>query len=152
MESILVLTHVDENGAALTKASLEAVTAALELASHLSATQTIGIVGAGQSVAADAVASAGARLLAVSGEAFAQPRYPGQTFCAASLAQRSSPLRRSLPPRESHYRSGSCHFALCPGCRRCGASARRIHRHAHYFHRRCPLHRGYALGLSPARL
>ena len=43
-ESILVLTHVDENGATLTKASLEAVTAGLELAAKLSAPLTIGIV------------------------------------------------------------------------------------------------------------
>src|ERR1035438_5732916 len=91
MESILVLTHVDENGAALTKASLEAVTAALELASHLSATLTIGIVGAEPSVAADAVASAGARLLAVSGEAFAQARYASdaagcEALCRAAQA------------------------------------------------------------------
>ncbi len=34
MEKILVLTHADETGAALTKASLEAVTAGLELAAR----------------------------------------------------------------------------------------------------------------------
>ena len=45
METILVLTHVDETGSALTKASLEAVTAGVELARQLSATLTIGILG-----------------------------------------------------------------------------------------------------------
>ena len=44
MESILVLTHADETGAALSKGSLEAVTAGKELASQLGAQSTIGIV------------------------------------------------------------------------------------------------------------
>ena len=46
MEKILVLTHADETGSALTKASLEAVTAGLELAARLTAPLTIGIRGA----------------------------------------------------------------------------------------------------------
>jgi electron transfer flavoprotein alpha subunit len=79
MDTILVLTHVDESGSALTKASLEAVTAGVELAGQLSATLTIGILGAASveaaNAAAGAVAATGARLIAVSGEAFAQPRY-----------------------------------------------------------------------------
>jgi len=37
MENILVLTHADETGSALSKASLEAVTAGKELAARLSA-------------------------------------------------------------------------------------------------------------------
>jgi electron transfer flavoprotein alpha subunit len=102
MESILVLTHVDENGAALTKASLEAVTAALELASHLSATLTIGIVGAEPSVAADAVASAGARLLAVSGEAFAQPRYASDAAACEALC-RAAQATIVLAPATSRF-------------------------------------------------
>jgi electron transfer flavoprotein alpha subunit len=79
METILVLTHVDETGSALTKASLEAVTAGVELARQLSAKLTIGILGPASveaaNAAAGAVAATGARLLAVSGETFAQPRY-----------------------------------------------------------------------------
>jgi electron transfer flavoprotein alpha subunit len=75
METILVLTHADESGAVLTKASLEAVTAALDLAARLSATLTVGIVAADAAAAAAALAGAGARLVAVSGEAFAQARY-----------------------------------------------------------------------------
>jgi electron transfer flavoprotein alpha subunit len=73
METILVLTHVDESGA-LTKASLEAVTAGVELAKQLSATLSIGILG-GDATAAAAVSATGARVFAVSGESFAQPRY-----------------------------------------------------------------------------
>jgi electron transfer flavoprotein alpha subunit len=75
METILVLTHVDETGAALTKASLETVTAGVELSTQLSATLTIGILGANATAAAAAVAATGARLIATSGEAFAQARY-----------------------------------------------------------------------------
>ncbi len=79
METILVLTHVDESGSTLSKASLEAVTAGVELARQLSAKLTIGLLGPASveaaTAAASAVAATGARLFAVSGEAFAQPRY-----------------------------------------------------------------------------
>ena len=46
MESILVLTHADETGSALSRASLEAVTAGIELAARLGAPLAIGIVAA----------------------------------------------------------------------------------------------------------
>ena len=75
METILVLTHVDESGAALTKASLEAVTAGVELARELSAKLTIGILGVDATAAAAAVAATGARILTASDAAFAQARY-----------------------------------------------------------------------------
>jgi hypothetical protein len=74
MESILVLTHTalsneaeTGTGVALTKASLEAVTAGKQLASQLNASLTVGIVAVDAEVAASSVASAGARLLAVTG-------------------------------------------------------------------------------------
>jgi len=86
-ESILVLTHVDENGAALTKASLEAVTAGVELAAQLSASLTIGIVAADATEAAKSLASAGARLLAVAGEAFSQPRYASDAAACEALCK-----------------------------------------------------------------
>ena len=90
MESILVLTHGNE-ASALTKASLEAVAAGMGLASRLGAPLSIGIVAADGSAAASALASAGARLLAVSGAAFAQPRYATdaaacQALCRAARA------------------------------------------------------------------
>ena len=83
MESILVLTHADETGAVLAKSSLEAVTAGKELATSLSASLTIGIVAANSSTAALSLASAGARLLGVSGQAFAQPRYSSDAAACA---------------------------------------------------------------------
>ena len=67
METILVLTHADESGSSLSKASLEAVTAGNELAARLSAPLTIGIVAADAAAAASSLASTGARLIAVSG-------------------------------------------------------------------------------------
>jgi electron transfer flavoprotein alpha subunit len=87
METILVLTHADESGAALTKASLETVTAGQELATRLSATLAIGIVAQDATAAANALASSGARLLAVRGEAFAQPRYASDAAACEALCR-----------------------------------------------------------------
>ena len=87
METILVLTHADDTGAALTKPSLEAVTAGRELATQLSATLPIGIVAADASAAACSLASAGVRLLAVSGEPFAQPRYSTDAAALEALCR-----------------------------------------------------------------
>jgi electron transfer flavoprotein alpha subunit len=94
MESVLILTHdalSDENrsdrGAALTKASLEAVTAGMELAARLSAPLTIGIVAADPKAAASTLASTGARLLGVSGDAFAQARYASDAAACEALCR-----------------------------------------------------------------
>ena len=102
METILVLTHVDESGSALTKASLEAVTAGVELARQLSATLTIGILGADAPAAAGAVAATGARLLAVSGEAFAQPRYATDAAACEALC-RAAQASIVLAPCSSRF-------------------------------------------------
>jgi len=106
METILVLTHVDETSSALTKASLEAVTAGVELARQLSATLTIGILGSASveaaNSAAGAVAATGARLLAVSGGAFAQPRYATDTAGGEALA-RAAQASIVLAPGSSRF-------------------------------------------------
>jgi electron transfer flavoprotein alpha subunit len=88
MESILVLTHADETGAALTKASLEAVTAGQALAASLNAQLAIGIVAADATNLSKSLPSA--RLLAVSGEAFAQPRYATDTAACEALCRAAS--------------------------------------------------------------
>src|ERR1039458_8734241 len=90
MEIILVLTHADESGSALTKASLEAVTAGIDLASRLSAPLTIGIIAADAATAASSLPSSGARLLAISGEAFAQARYASDAAAAEALCRAAS--------------------------------------------------------------
>ena len=91
MESILVLTHCDETGVALTKGSLEAVTAGKELAAQLSATLTIGIISGDAQDSARSLASTGARLLAVSGEAFAQPRFGSDAAACDAICRAAQP-------------------------------------------------------------
>src|ERR1035438_522346 len=91
METILVLTHVDDSGAVLTKASLEAVTAGVGLSHQLAAPLVIGIVGSNAEAAASAVAATGARVLAISGDAFTQARYASdaagcEALCRAAQA------------------------------------------------------------------
>ncbi len=87
MESILVLTHVDETGAALTRASREAVTAGLALASRMAASLAIGIGAVDATNAATAVGASGARLLATSGEAFGQARYATDAAACEALCR-----------------------------------------------------------------
>ncbi|MGP8175412.1 MAG: electron transfer flavoprotein subunit alpha/FixB family protein [Terracidiphilus sp.] len=102
MGSILVLTHADETGIALTKASLEAVTAGKDLAARLSASLTIGILAADSAPAASSLASAGPRLLAVSGEPFAQPRYLTDAAACEALC-RAANASIVLAPASSRF-------------------------------------------------
>jgi len=67
MEKILVLTHADESGSALSKASLEAVTAGVELAARLSAPLTIGILAVDLGFIPAMLAETGAQILSVTG-------------------------------------------------------------------------------------
>ncbi len=102
MESILVLTHADETGAALSKASLEAVTAGKELAARMGAAPIIGIVAKDAASAASAVAGAGARLLAAQGEAFAQARYASDAAACEALC-RAANATIILAPQSSRF-------------------------------------------------
>src|ERR1035437_3526000 len=102
MEQILVLTHADENGSALTKASLEAVTAGIELAARLLAPLTIGIVAGDATTLTKGLPSAGPRLLAVSGEAFAQARYATDAAAAEALC-RAAEATIVLAPGTSRF-------------------------------------------------
>ena len=101
MESILALTHVDESGS-LTKASLEIVTAAAELASRLGASLPMGIVAPDAKTAATTPAPAGARLLAVTGEAFAQARYASDAAACEALC-RAAQATIVLAPTGSRF-------------------------------------------------
>jgi electron transfer flavoprotein alpha subunit len=100
MESILVLTHADETGSVLTKASLEAVTAGLDLAARLGTQLAIGIVSADAAQLSKALPSA--RLLAVSGEAFAQPRYATDAAACEALC-RAAAATIVLAPASSRF-------------------------------------------------
>jgi electron transfer flavoprotein alpha subunit len=102
METILVLTHADETGSALTRASLEAVTAGMDLAARLNASLTIGIVAVDATNLTKTLPSAGARLLAVSGAAFAQPRYATDTAACEALC-RAANATIVLAPASSRF-------------------------------------------------
>ena len=102
MESILVLTHVDETGSALTRGSLETVTAGKDLSSRLGAPLTIGIVATDPTPAARSLAAAEARTLAVSGEAFAQPRYATDAAGCEALC-RAAQATIVLAPLSSRF-------------------------------------------------
>lgn len=102
MESILVLTHADETGSALTKASLQTVTAGVELAARLGVSLAIGIVAADAAHAASALAATGARLLTVSGEPFAQPRYASDATACEALC-RAAQATIVLAPHSARF-------------------------------------------------
>lgn len=99
MESIFVLTHSDETGATLTKGSLEAVTAGLELAARLGATLAIGIVAADPEPLATGLPGA---VLAISGEEFAQPRYASDAAGCEALC-RAAKATLVLTPNSSRF-------------------------------------------------
>jgi len=88
MESILVLTHADEAGSSLTKASLEAITAGRQLSARLDAPMTIGIVAVDPMPLSKGLPSA---VAAVSGEAFSQPRYATDAAACEALCRAANP-------------------------------------------------------------
>ena len=87
MEPILVAgTHRSDG--TLAKPALEALAAALALGGEV----TVGLVGATAQAAADQIAACGAvRFLAVTGEAFAQPRYATDAAAAEALCRPRAP-------------------------------------------------------------
>jgi electron transfer flavoprotein alpha subunit len=85
METILLLAHT-EAGGSLAKPALEALTAALQLGGEV----VVGLAGADTQAAANQIASCGAsRILAVTGEAFAQARYASDAAAAEALCKAS---------------------------------------------------------------
>lgn len=126
MESILVLTHCDESGAALSKGSLEAVTAGKELAARLGVTWSIGIVGADPNRAAKSISSVGVRVLAAGGDAFAQPRFSSDAAACEAICRAVQPTI-VVAPHSSRFarimgavasRAGGCidtHIAAIAG-------------------------------------
>jgi electron transfer flavoprotein alpha subunit len=83
VENILLLAHTEADGS-LAKAGLEALATALTLGGAL----TVGLVGAATGAAAEQIAGCGAaRFLAVTGEAFGQPRYATDAAAAEALCR-----------------------------------------------------------------
>jgi electron transfer flavoprotein alpha subunit len=89
MESILVLTHTADTPTALTKASLEAITAGRDLSTRLDAPLTIGIVAT--EIPHAAVFPAATRILAVLDPALAQPRYSTDAAACETLCRAAQP-------------------------------------------------------------
>jgi electron transfer flavoprotein alpha subunit len=82
VEKVLLLAHTEPDGS-LGKPAREALGAALALGGEL----TLGLVGSAIQPAADEIAGCGARLMAVEGEPFAQPRYATDAAAAEALAR-----------------------------------------------------------------
>jgi len=101
-ESILILVHADETGSALSAESLEAVTAGRELAARLDSSIAIGIVAEDAKAVASALAGVGARLLGVSGDAFAQARYASDAAACEALC-RAANVTIVLVPGSSRF-------------------------------------------------
>ena len=99
MESILVLAHADETGAALSKHSLEAVSAGQSLATRLGANLAIGIVAADPQILTKGLPCAA---LAVSGEAFAQARYATDAAACEALV-RAAQATIVIAPHSSRF-------------------------------------------------
>jgi electron transfer flavoprotein alpha subunit len=98
MESILLLAHTEPEGG-LAKPALEALAAALALGGEL----TVGLVGRAAQAAANQIAGAGAaRILAVTGEAFTEPRYASDAAAAEALC-RAAKATLVLAPATSRW-------------------------------------------------
>ena len=86
METILFLAHTEDSGS-LSKPTLEALTAAIELSKATSSTLVAGLVGADFAAAAKQIGGGGvARVLAVSGAEFGQSRYVTDAAAAEAIA------------------------------------------------------------------
>jgi len=90
-QNILFLAHIDESGKSLPRVAFEVLGAALDLAARTSGVLTIGLIGANIQGAAGALASIGARILAVSGADFAHPRYSTDADAAEAICRAASP-------------------------------------------------------------
>ena len=105
MESILVLVHASETGSVLSKGSLEAVTVGQLLAVRLGAPLAIGLIAADSRAASEmagSVASAGARVIAVCGAPFVQPRFATDAAACEGLC-RAAAATIVLAPGSSRF-------------------------------------------------
>ena len=90
-EKILYLAHVDESGTTLPKAAYETLDAAIHIAAQLGSALTIGLIGEDVQAAANRIAPAGARILAVSGPDFAFPRHASDAAAAEAICKVAAP-------------------------------------------------------------
>jgi electron transfer flavoprotein alpha subunit len=90
-DNILFIAHVDESGTGLSKAAYEALGAALDIATQLGALLTIGLVGEDVQAAANTLAAAGTRIVAVYGADFAHPRYASDAAALEAICREAQP-------------------------------------------------------------
>jgi electron transfer flavoprotein alpha subunit len=90
-DNILFLAHVDESGTGLPKAAYEALGATIDIAAQLGAALTIGLLGENVQAAANTLAAAGARILAVCGADFAHPRYASDAAALEAICRETQP-------------------------------------------------------------
>ena len=111
METVLYLSHTEADGT-LSKASLEALGAAVEFSIDSAAALTVGLFGASVQKAADGIANCNAiRILGVEGADFAQSRYASDA-CAAEILCRASQATVIITPgtsRMSRIMAGVTH-------------------------------------------
>jgi electron transfer flavoprotein alpha subunit len=88
--NILFLAHLDETGMALPRVAFEVLGAAVVLAARTGGALTIGLIGENVEDAARGLASAGARILGVSGAEFAHPRYSTDAAAAEAICRAAS--------------------------------------------------------------
>ncbi len=111
MESILFLAPTESDGT-LSKAALEALGAATELTTALSATLAVGLWGADIQAAANAIAGCGAaKFLGAAGPDFAQSRYATDAAAAEALCRAAQATLVVVPAgsRTSRVRAGVAH-------------------------------------------
>lgn len=90
-ETILFLTHTEQD-ATLSKPALEALGAAIDLASSVGASLTVGLFGGDVFAAANSIAGCGAhRFLGLAGPEFAEPRYSTDSGAAEIICRAAVP-------------------------------------------------------------
>ena len=95
--STLFLAHTEADGS-LSKASLEALAATIQLAASLDTAFSVGLIGENPGPAADAIASCGAaRFLTISGAEFSQARYATDAAAAEALCRATAATLVTAP-------------------------------------------------------
>ncbi|MDA3923888.1 MAG: electron transfer flavoprotein subunit alpha [Kiritimatiellae bacterium] len=108
MADLFLVLHTECDGS-FSKAALESLSTAADLSSKLGSAYSVGVIGAGASAAADAIAGCGAeKFYTVEDEAVAAPRYSSDTKASAALIK-AADAQIILAP-------GTSRFARCmPG-------------------------------------
>lgn len=101
-QAILFLAHVDESGTSLPRVAYESLGAAIELGRQLDANLTIGLIGQQVQDAANTVAGAGSRIVAISGANLEYPRYATDAAALEAIC-RAVPAEIVIAPATSRF-------------------------------------------------